>query len=277
MAGRWDTMVEHKPNISVGGPWSIFTSVMPRHDSEYGALSQLSMPFLILDKETPEVVKGPKGDKGDKGDTGLRGPAGIGLKGDKGDSVKGDKGDSVKGDPGYTPRKGVDYFDGRDGDKGDPGHTPVKGVDYFDGERGPEGKRGPRGERGHAGKDADIELIRYLVDTLTYWNTKEVTLGIAATYRDNPTGGKIFLDRLMEAYRISQGKEADAKTMKSYVDCITDAAGMYDPKHPEKARDYLAKRLGELGLSDADNTAKYVMDGLGKNYSAKKRRSSALL
>lgn len=32
-----------------------------------------------------------------------------------------------KGEPGYTPRKGVDYFDGVDG------ATPVKGVDYFDG------------------------------------------------------------------------------------------------------------------------------------------------
>lgn len=32
------------------------------------------------------------------------------------------------GAPGYTPQKGVDYFDGKDG------YTPVKGVDYFDGE-----------------------------------------------------------------------------------------------------------------------------------------------
>ena len=46
----------------------------------------------------------------------------------------------LKGDPGYTPVKGVDYFDGApgkdgkngtDGAKGDPGYTPVKGVDYF--------------------------------------------------------------------------------------------------------------------------------------------------
>lgn len=32
-----------------------------------------------------------------------------------------------QGEPGYTPVKGVDYFDG---------YTPVKGVDYFDGENG---------------------------------------------------------------------------------------------------------------------------------------------
>lgn len=47
-----------------------------------------------------------------------------------------------KGDPGYTPIKGVDYFDGEKGekgDKGDPGYTPVKGVDYHDGEKGNDG------------------------------------------------------------------------------------------------------------------------------------------
>lgn len=32
---------------------------------------------------------------------------------------------SMKGDPGYTPQKGIDYFDGEDG------YTPQKGVDYY--------------------------------------------------------------------------------------------------------------------------------------------------
>lgn len=43
-----------------------------------------------------------------------------------------------KGDDGYTPVKGVDYFDGKDGadstvpgPKGEDGYTPVKGVDYW--------------------------------------------------------------------------------------------------------------------------------------------------
>lgn len=52
------------------------------------------------------------------------------------------------GEDGYTPQKGVDYFDGKDGEDGytpvkgkdyfdgDPGYTPVKGKDYFDGEDG---------------------------------------------------------------------------------------------------------------------------------------------
>lgn len=52
------------------------------------------------------------------------------------------------GEDGYTPKKGVDYFDGKDGEDGytpvkgkdyfdgDPGYTPVKGKDYFDGDPG---------------------------------------------------------------------------------------------------------------------------------------------
>lgn len=38
------------------------------------------------------------------------------------------------GKDGYTPQKGVDYFDGKDGQDGTPGkdgHTPVKGTDYW--------------------------------------------------------------------------------------------------------------------------------------------------
>ena len=60
--------------------------------------------------------------------------------------VKGDK-----GDPGYTPIKGVDYFDGKDGAPGrdgKDGYTPIKGVDYFDGEPGPMGPEGKPGKDG---------------------------------------------------------------------------------------------------------------------------------
>lgn len=47
-------------------------------------------------------------------------------------SIKGDK-----GDPGYTPIKGVDYFDG---------YTPIKDIDYFDGVDGASGiGMSPRG------------------------------------------------------------------------------------------------------------------------------------
>ena len=58
------------------------------------------------------------------------------LKGDKGDTGdKGDKGDTgEKGADGYTPRKNIDYFDGKDGvngEDGKDGYTPVKYKDYY--------------------------------------------------------------------------------------------------------------------------------------------------
>lgn len=43
-------------------------------------------------------------------------------------SASGTSSADLKGEPGYTPQKGVDYFDGAKGDKGD---TPVKGEDYW--------------------------------------------------------------------------------------------------------------------------------------------------
>ena len=39
--------------------------------------------------------------------------------------------DGAAGKDGYTPVKGVDYFDGADGNDGADGYTPVKGVDYY--------------------------------------------------------------------------------------------------------------------------------------------------
>lgn len=77
----------------------------------------------------------------------------------------------LKGKDGYTPVKGVDYFDGQDGadgkngvdgkdgapgKDGKDGYTPVKGVDYFDGEPGKDGqpgKDGADGKDGLNGKD----------------------------------------------------------------------------------------------------------------------------
>lgn len=53
--------------------------------------------------------------------------------------------DGKDGVDGYTPIKGVDYFDGKDGINGQDGYTPIKGVDYFDGTNGKDGERGADG------------------------------------------------------------------------------------------------------------------------------------
>jgi hypothetical protein len=55
------------------------------------------------------------------------------FKGDKGDpftyeDFAPEQLEALKGKDGYTPVKGVDYFDG---DKGADGYTPIKGTDYF--------------------------------------------------------------------------------------------------------------------------------------------------
>ena len=67
--------------------------------------------------------------------------------------------ESLKGENGYTPQKGIDYFDGKDG------YTPQKGIDYFDGAKGdpftyddftPEQLEALKGEDGYTpvkGKD----------------------------------------------------------------------------------------------------------------------------
>lgn len=78
----------------------------------------------------------------------LENPAPISIKGDKGD--RGEKGE--KGNDGYTPIKGIDYFDGEKGDKGEPGYTPRKGIDYFDGEKGEKGDKGEPGAKGEKGE-----------------------------------------------------------------------------------------------------------------------------
>jgi hypothetical protein len=56
----------------------------------------------------------------------------------------------VDGKDGYTPIKGIDYFDGQNGKDG---YTPVKGVDYFDGKDGAPGKDGADGKPGADGND----------------------------------------------------------------------------------------------------------------------------
>lgn len=49
-----------------------------------------------------------------------------------------------QGEPGYTPIKGIDYFDGVNG------YTPQKNIDYFDGATGATGPQGENGQDGNA-------------------------------------------------------------------------------------------------------------------------------
>lgn len=57
------------------------------------------------------------------------------------------------GKDGYTPVKGKDYFDGRDGKDGKDGYTPIKGKDYVDGQNGKDGYTPIKGVDYFDGKD----------------------------------------------------------------------------------------------------------------------------
>lgn len=106
---------------------------------------------------------GPQGPKGERGETGPQGPKGDtgaqGLQGPKGDTgetgARGPKGDTgltgpqgPKGDTGATGPAGPK---GDAGPAGADGYTPVKGVDYFDGAKGDTGDTGPQGPQGEQG------------------------------------------------------------------------------------------------------------------------------
>lgn len=70
------------------------------------------------------------------------------------------KGD--RGDKGYTPQKGVDYFDGEDG------KTPVAGIDFPIPENGKDGKSivGSPGKPGKDGSPDNPEEIAEKINTL---------------------------------------------------------------------------------------------------------------
>lgn len=90
------------------------------------------------------------------------------------------------GEDGYTPIKGVDYFDGEDG------YTPQKGIDYFDGEKGEDGKTPtvteltnliqpliPTPLKGQNGKDADPIDEEEVIDSVIEKIKKEKSLDIS--------------------------------------------------------------------------------------------------
>lgn len=112
-------------------------------------INDIAHAVIDLENEQQEAVKGENGATfipsvsangviSWTNDKNLPNPTPVNIKGGKGD--KGDRGE--KGNDGYTPRKGIDYFDGVDGKNGQngkdgqDGYTPIKGKDYFDGENG---------------------------------------------------------------------------------------------------------------------------------------------
>ncbi len=90
------------------------------HKAKNEVLEEISVIEGPPGPQGPQGQTGPKGDKGDKGDKGERG--------DKGD--KGEQG--VQGPQGIQGEKGEKGDTGATGANGKDGYTPQKGVDYYD-------------------------------------------------------------------------------------------------------------------------------------------------
>ena len=138
--------VEHYPRINDNSTWEVWDA-----ENEEWVDTEIS-------------ATGDQGEQGDPGDPGV-GIESITLNEDYTltftltdgteitvPSIRGEKGEQgdpgVNGQDGYTPVKGVDYFDGQDGHDGRDGvdgYTPIKGTDYFDGQDGQDGHDGQDG------------------------------------------------------------------------------------------------------------------------------------
>lgn len=126
-----------------------------------GTDQDLKLNFVI-----PRGIQGPQGPQGPRGPQGLSGPEGPqGPRGPQG--PQGPQGASVQGPRGPQGPQGPAGPKGEQGDpftyedftaeqlaalKGEPGYTPVKGIDYFDGEDG---------QNGYNGKDGVSPIISY--------------------------------------------------------------------------------------------------------------------
>jgi hypothetical protein len=170
--GEGNTTVLNFWNLTTGGGnFSTVSNVTNFFNVYYSEMNQTA-------NQTP----GPKGDTGDPGAPGqanmTAGPPGLN------NMTAGPEG-PMNQTPGYTPIKGVDYFDGLNnmtaGPEGPmnqtPGYTPIKGVDYFDGlnnmTAGPEGPmnqtanqtvgvKGDKGDKGDTGEIPDSSQFYYL-------------------------------------------------------------------------------------------------------------------
>ena len=244
-------------------------------------------------------LKGDVGHKGEKGDTGEKGDPFVyddftptqleGLKGPQG--IQG-----LQGSDGYTPVKGVDYFDGEkgpQGEKGDPGqdgYTPVKGVDYFDGEKG---------EKGDPGSDAnvtetnivaalgftpvsssrvltDVPIDAEFTDTVTTINGKTgaiskadiVALGIPA--QDTDTTYTEITTAEIDAGTASTLRAITARRLKYLLDKIV---ALFPSKTSELTNDsgfLTSVTKSDVGLGNVDNIKQMpISNGVLENYREK--------
>ena len=205
-----------------------------------------------INPESYVALRGLKGDKGDDGVVGrdgTDGQDGVGITSitqnqDGTLSINLDDGTSyltepLKGADGYTPIKGVDYFDGEDGQDGKDGkdgadgYTPVKGVDYFDGTKGDTGATGATGNGiASAVLNADYTLTLTFTDGTSYTTPsirgEKGEQGDAGEVDTAMSGTSILpvQNRVIKAY-VDNGLsvKADASSVPTKVSDLTNDAG----------------------------------------------------
>ena len=111
----------------------------------------LANGFEGSEQEWLASLKGATGPKGEPGPNAYQIAVANGFEGSEQEWIKSLVG--ANGADGYTPIKGVDYFDGEQGPKGEKGDTGLTGPQ---GPKGDQGEVGPRGEQGPKGEDGFI-------------------------------------------------------------------------------------------------------------------------
>lgn len=169
---------------------------------------------------------------------------------------------------GYTPVKGVDYFDGVDGKDGKDGHTPVKGVDYFDGEKGDKGDpftyedftpeqlaslKGDKGDKGADGKDGANGK-----DGKDGQNGADGKDGISATHQWNGT--------VLTVTSASGTSSADLKGDKGEqgdIGAVGEAGGYYTPTvtQPDESTLRMTFTPSKDGMPDVAHTDITLLGG----------------
>lgn len=270
--------------------------------------------------ETYVALRGLKGDKGDDGVVGrdgTDGQDGVGITSitqnqDGTLSINLDDGTSyvtepLKGADGYTPVKGVDYFDGTNGRDGVDGYTPVKGVDYFDGAKGDTGATGATGATGNGIASAVLNSDYTL--TLTFTDgTSYTTPSIRGEKGEQGDAGEIdtamsgssalpVQNKVIKAY-VDGGlsTKADVSSLPTKVSDLTNDAGYItgytetDPTVPSWAKasskpSYTASEVGALPdtavipskVSDLTNDAGYITSAGNTTYTLTKSGNTIML
>ena len=170
--------------------------------------------------------------------------------------------ESLKGEPGYTPQKGVDYFDGKDG------YTPQKGVDYFDGEDGYTPQKGIDYFDGKDGKDyiltePDKEEIaekvaekvkipdEYVTETELEAKGYQTKTEAANAYQ--PKGRYATTEQLAQTEAKIPTKVSQLGNDKNYLEAETDPTVPSWAKQASKP----SYTKSEVGLGNVDNVRQY--------------------